>query len=141
MASTVDNRATGEKLPIAMERRPILVKFNIDFTDTDNQLDQNETMSLGTLEAGDIVLASYINVTTADATISDVDLGYSTDGATNAGFIEAADITTTGVKAGAVALYPVIFTAENQIVFTNNDAQTIDEAVVEVYLLVVKKTP
>jgi len=141
MASTVDNRPTGEKLPSAMARQPILVSFDVDTTVTANQLAQNETMSLGTLEAGDTVLNAFVYVSTADTSVTAIDVGYTTDGTTGAQLVDGATVATTGYKAGLVASYPIVITADSIIVLTNKDADTVNEAIIKVYVLVVKMTP
>jgi len=142
MAFTVDKRPTGEKMNAALDRGISEFSQNIDFATVANQLAQNEIMALGTVEIGDTILNAYIKVNTIDADVADLDVGISTDTTTNADLVDGADpSTTTGIKAGVVANFPIVVTAESVIVLTNKDASTVNEADIDVVVLIHKHTP
>jgi len=136
MAATVDSRPTGDSFPFNDAAAVQRVVYDIDFSATGKSLAQNETMAIANLVAGDIILAAAIEVVTADADVTDVDLGYSTDGSTNAALIDGVTLDATGYvfTAGIAAAIPI--TAANQLVITNKDPDTCATAVIKVILLV-----
>lgn len=120
----------------------VMVLHNyVDFTVTANQLANTKTMSIFDIPANVAVLYVLVKVATADAHISDVDLGI--EGGTTDGFLDAMDITTTGWKSDVDEAYsiaaaaPHISTSDTVVIVTNNDAQTIDEAKIHFYAVVV----
>ena len=141
MAATIDNRPTSS---LASNLNTGILQWrevDVDFTVTANQLVQNGTMSLLDIALGEVVLAAFINVVTADADVSDVDLGLETGGATNDTLIDAATLASTGIKsAGANAVLPnyLACAAATQLVLTNKDADTINEAIIKVSILTAK---
>jgi len=134
MASTVDLSTTyfSARAAKGIYQRSI-ASFYIDFSATGQSLAQNETMTIVDLPAGCIIYGGMIDIETAQATISDVDLGVSTDGTTAADLADGITLAATGflafnnVTAGGVK--PV---AASNLVFTNKDAQTLNSAKVRV---------
>jgi len=137
MASTIDNSASFSYDGFAGGKLFVFDHY-LDFTDTDLQLAQNETMSLTLFPVGTIILAAQIKVETADTDVIDVDLGYTTNGATGAQLIDGVTLATTGYKftAGIAAALPI--TTASYLVLTNKDASTIDEAKIRVIVIGVK---
>jgi len=134
MAATVDNRPTSSKPQASDVGKEYILSQTVAFTTTANQLAQNETMALFDIPANTMVSAAWIKVTTADTDITDVDLGVSTDGSTNATLIDGATLATTGYKTNGTYL-PIAVTAANQVVLTNKDADTINGAVITVVIV------
>jgi len=138
MAATIDNRPTSS---LASNLHTGILQWrevDVDFTVAANQLANAETMSLLDIAAGEVVLAAFIDVDTADADITDVDLGLSSDGTTDDTLVDGADISSTGIKSGGTNAVAPNYTAAGaamQLVLTNNDAQTIDAAVIKVSVL------
>lgn len=133
MASTKNARATYTASPYDDKG---WVSASIAFTTTANQLAQNETMALFDIPAYAIIEDAFLNVRTADTDVTDVDLGISTDGSTNDTLVDGASLATTGTKRGgtnAVVSQKVGATAV-QVVLTNKDSDTINGAVVEVWV-------
>ncbi|NCC51630.1 MAG: hypothetical protein EOM20_10485 [Spartobacteria bacterium] len=133
MAATVDNRPAGDSIPYR-DAQNVPAAWNVDFSEDGNDLDQNETMAIANLPAGTIVRGACIKVNTAQADVTDIDVGYSTDGSTNAGLVDGATLATTGFKAGVTANFPVLITAASQLVITNKDTDALDEADIDVIL-------
>jgi hypothetical protein len=119
-------------------------KVEIDFTIAANQLAQNKTMAVMRIPAGVLIEEVMILVKTVDANITNVDAGpftASTEaviGSADA-FIDNATLASTGLKrdfdetyspvGGTNGLYCV---ADTDIVLTNIEAATINEAVIDV---------
>lgn len=144
MAYNVDIEPTSGALPHSTLPSVNRLKFRVDFTDSDNNLAQNETMKLWTIPANTWVLNAFIDVITADADVSDVDLGYG-DGtagqATNDDFVDGVTLATTGRKFTAGMTAPVNITSETGLLLENNDADTINGAVIDVVLDVIVADP
>jgi len=136
MASTKDVRPTSSSPDFSKVGTTYILSQEIDFTDTDNQLAQNETMSVFDIPANCHV-RGFMKVTTADADITDVDLGMTTDGTTSASLFDGVSLASTGYVQNATAL-DAFTTAASIVVLTNKDAQTINQAVVKV---IVEVTP
>jgi len=125
-------------------KKSIVQKVEVDFSIAANNLAQNKVMAVMRIPAGVLIEEIMLNVKTADADISDVDVGIataSTEATISAdGFINNADISTTGLKRdlagetysrqdGTAGYFTSV---ETDIIITNKDAQTIDEAVIDV---------
>ena len=109
--------------------------IRLDSTDTSKFLTgiaSAETVSLFKLPAGSQVLSSQIKVITGETGITDVDLGLSTDGSTNASLIDGATIAVSGTfVAKQTAVVPV--NTEKYLVFTLKAAsQVMNEAVIDI---------
>lgn len=134
MAATVDNRPTSSKPNWQQVGEMRRYEIDVDFTETANQLAQNETMALLDIEADKRVHA-LIKVVTADTDITDVDLGLSSAGATAADLADGVTFASAAYVENATLLY--VNTSEaKQLVLTNKDAQTINQAVIKVICFV-----
>lgn len=121
----------------ARDKLYVLQKY-VDFTDTDNALANAETMGIFDIPAGVLVREVGMWVITADADISDVDMGsYSTAGVAVGAttFVGSATIASTGWKRDVLGqtysfdgTAGYISASDWSIGFSNNDAQTINEA-------------
>ena len=131
MASTHDISGTYSAPPF--QQKVSVLKIKIDSSDTTQfpaGIIQNATVTLYDIPAGWTILAAQLYVETAQADISDVDLGIHASGTTDAQLVDGATMATTGYKftAGLAAALPV--TAASALVFTNKDAQTLETGVV-----------
>jgi hypothetical protein len=137
MAATVNARpASSESSWVGHQKAYTLTK-TINFATTGYALAQNETMAILDIPADTMFLAASFKVTTAQATISDVDLGVSTTGATDDSLIDGATFATTGIKGCAATGIAIFNAAATQLVITNLDAQTLNSAVVKVTVVMV----
>lgn len=117
----------------------ILDTVTVDFSVAANNLAQNEIMDIYDIPANTLIEWAIINVTTADADVSDCNLGVAATGVTANDLIDAADLSSTGMTTVAGAYVPVIVGSTAEVVtFTNIDSDTINEAVVQ---FIVKCTP
>jgi hypothetical protein len=144
MASTHDLRPTvdGNAWQNSAGRFQTKV-FEIDFAnDFTAGVAQNETVNLMTLPVCCTILSAKLYVETAQSTITDVDVGYSTDGSTNAALIDGATLATASVyDDGGTSLTAMVpLTAQNYLVFTNKDAQTITTAVIKIFVTLLDET-
>lgn len=142
MAFTVDlTSAEGTTVPVDGINKCFVMRRTVDFTKTANQLAQTATMALFDIPAYILVREVYMVVTTADADVSDVDIGtFSTAGvAVSAdGFIDGATIASTGIKRDVAGeTYSIndgtagyVAAAAWSVGLTNNDADTINGAVI-----------
>lgn len=148
MAFNIDlteNGATGTPgdVPEAGLRKFFTMERTIDFTVTANQLANAQVAAIFTVPAYVLVEEVMILVHTADADITDVDVGnYTTAGVATVvdGFIDGATIATTGLKrdvtgetyspqSGTVGF---MGTTDWVVSLYNNDAQTIDGAILTI---------
>jgi len=134
MAATVNNRPTSSKAKWQQTGEAYRLQQTINFTTTANQLAQNQTMALFDIPADTAIDFAWIEVTTADTDVTDVDLGCSTDGSTAADLIDGATLATTGYKTNGTYLPPA-YNAAQQVVLTNKDADTINQAVIRVIVI------
>jgi len=134
MAATVNNRPTSSKATWQRTGESYRLQQTINFVTTANQLAQNETMALFDIPADTIIEQAFIEITTAQATVTDVDLGCSTDGSTAADLIDGATLAATGYVTNGTYL-PAGYNAAQQVVLTNKDAQTIATAVIRVIVV------
>jgi len=134
MAATVDNRPTSSKAALTEYGKSYQLVADVNFVTTANQLAQNETMALFDLPINTLIEYAGIQVVTADTDVSDVDLGVSATGATDATLIDGATLATAGWKQDATP-DPVVTSAATQVTLTNKDADTINEAVIKVVLI------
>lgn len=134
MAADVDIRTDISAPDHSRVGEQYRIEIPVDFTTSSNQLAQNEVMSLYTVPQDSLITYAGIKVTTADADVSDMNLGISTDGATDNSLIDALDPSATGWEVSANL--SVECTADSQIVLTNIDADTIDEAVIRVVVII-----
>lgn len=139
----------GFALPWA-EARVSFLKKTVDFSVVANNLVTTGVMSIFKLPAKCIVLACGIKVLTADAQISDVDLGLYTEAANGDitavdidGYGDGLNLTATGYKkdpdaafnsAGAEAMHVVVADSFFTIKVITN--ATLNDAVVEFYAVV-----
>jgi len=144
MASTYDISPTyqGTAFQNAAGRlHTVVIDVNFATNSTlSSGLAQNETLTLWELPASCTLMGAKIKVTTAQSDISDVDLGYSTDGSTNDGLLDGVSLVSTGYvyTAGIAAILPLA--ATNYLVFTNKDAQTISTAIFKVIVTYLDET-
>ena len=134
MASTVDNRPTSSLPKWQQTGESFRLQQTIDFTTTANQLAQNETMSLFDLPADTAVEFAWIEITTVQATISDVDLGCSTDGSAAADLIDGATLAATAYVTNGT-YKPAAYNAAELVVLTNKDTETLNEAIVRIIVI------
>ncbi len=130
MAATVDNRPTGNDVTFRSLQKHHQERIEIDFSVTANNLAQNETMALLNIPAGIRVRSAGLYVETDQDDITDVDLGLATDGTTDNSLIDGATLAETGYVEGECS--DTLVTAATQLVFTNIDANDLDEAKVHV---------
>ena len=136
MAADVNLRPTSSKADAGDYGKAFVLTADVDFTVTANQLAQNETMALFDIPADTAVENAVIEVVTADADVTDVNLGMSADGSTDDTLIDGATLATTGYKrGGANADLGQVTAAAMQLVLTNIDADTINEAVIKVIVV------
>ncbi len=131
----VDNLPTATELPFQSRGKHHQVSIDVDFSVTGNSLAQNDLMGLLAIPAGMDVVSAKIKVTTANAAVTNVDLGLTADDgtpATAADLIDGATLGTTGYKSGAGTR--VQTTADMLVVLTNLDADTLSAGVIEVKL-------
>lgn len=141
MPITYDALNDVYSVPVDGVKRFYVLKNVVDFSD--NNVANAETMAIFDLPANTLVMEVLALVTTADTLVSDVDIGIV--GADVDGFQDGVDISSAGWKrqanvgAGIVYVIPTCYisTSDVQIGIINNDAQTIDDAVVEFYALCV----
>ncbi len=142
MAFKVD-KCDSPAMPWDGREKEFLLKKRIDFRLSANQLAQNEIMGIFEIPGNVLVEEVLLNVITADADVSDVDVGsFSTAGVAVAadGFIDGADVSTGGVKRDiADETYSLtngtggyVASANWKIGLTNKDAQALDAAVIDV---------
>ena len=112
-----------------------LVSFEIDFSATDMSLAQNEVMGIVDIPAGCIIYGGFMKVETAEAEITDIDIGVSTGAATDATLADGISMASTGYVAfNNVTSGGVYTTAASELVLTNKDAQTLNSAKIEIIL-------
>jgi hypothetical protein len=136
MALTRDLTATfaTAKAARGLDKK-MLSAFEIDFSGTSMSLAQNEVMGIVDIPAGCIIYGGFMKVETAEATITDVDIGVSTASATDATLADGISMATTGYVAfNNVTAGGVKTTAASELVLTNKDAQTLDAAKIEVII-------
>jgi hypothetical protein len=109
-------------------------KQTIDFSESGMDLAQNEIMAVAKIKAGMLLLAAQIEVITAQTDVTTVDLGYSTDGSTDHTLKQNGTLASTGYLAGYAT--PVSFTADNYVVFTNTDANTLNTGKIQISLVI-----
>jgi len=150
MALTVDKTNTESGPPHRGPDRNYTMKLTIDFTTAANQIAQTETLGLFKIPKSTLVKEAYFVVRTADANITDVDIGiYS-----NADVVEDADELCDNLSLAATGLikdttgadaswdgatggshgYFNTAAAYKKVVLTNNTAATLDEAVVDFFI-------
>ncbi len=143
MAFTVDLTAYEDPcVPVDGINRHVCLTRKVDFTETANQLIQTATMGLFLVPAYVLIEEVLILVTTADADITDVDIGrYSTAGVVAAvdAFVDGATLAATGLvrdlagetysRTDGTAGY--MGEAAWAIGLINNDADTLNGAVVK----------
>ena len=126
--------------------RHFIMHRRVDFTETANQLAQTETMGLFQVPPYVLVEEVIMIVRTADADVSDVDIGrYSTAGVVAAvdAFVDGATIAATGcIRDLAGETYSkqdgtvgYMGAAAWTIGLINNDADTINEAVIDFFAI------
>ena len=140
MAFTVDlTENEGVAISVDSINRHFSMTRDVDFTETANQLIQTATMGLFLVPAFVLIEEVMILVLTADADITDVDIGrYSTAGVAAAAdaFVDGATLANTGLvrdlagetysRTDGTAGY--MGQADWAIGLINNDAQTLNEA-------------
>lgn len=142
--ATVDKSANAIVKPAVGLGKFYVMHNYVDFTVAANQLIQTATMALFDVPAYHLCLAVIPYIVTADAHISDVDIGYESgnidvfcDGITlvATGYLTlGAGTDEAAIKAFAGA---ALSASDRVIILTNNDAQTIDEAVMHFHALMV----
>jgi hypothetical protein len=118
----------------------ILDSVTVDFSVTGNNLAQNEIMDIYDIPANTVVEWAVLNITTAQADVTDVDLGVAATGVTAADLIDGGSLASAVGITGAAAQTPavVVGSTAEVVTFTNKDAQTIASAVIQ---FIVKCTP
>lgn len=115
--------------------KKMLASYEIDFSATSRSLAQNEIMGVVDIPAGCIIYGGFVKVKTAQATITDFDIGISTSQATAADLADGISLASTGFVAfNNVTTGGVKVTAASELVLTNIDAQTLNSAKIEVIL-------
>jgi hypothetical protein len=112
---------------------------NILDTTLQNIANDSSVIQALNVEAGTTVLACWLNVLTPDATGGTFELGVTTDAAAHWGTDWA---MTEGIdEPGTTPVYnPWYFSADNTIDLTEDGAQIIDEAIIEIVALCVKSS-
>ena len=134
MASTVDNRPTSSQATWQRTGEPYRLQQTVSFVTTANQLAQNETMSLFDLPADTAVDFAWLEITTADTDVTDVDLGCSTDGSAAADLIDGATLAATAYVTNGT-YKPAAYNAAELVVLTNKDTETLNEAIVRIIVI------
>ena len=128
MALTQDLTAIfGEALNAQGVRSKGLVPYEIDFAANSAALElaQNEVIGIVDIPAGSIISGGFIKVITADATVTDVDVGVTTSSATNATLADGLSLASTGwIAFNNVTAGGVYVTADSELVLTNIDTTT-----------------
>ena len=139
------NLASSENAAVPVDGsigKNFIMRREVDFTVAANQLAQTKAMGLFKVPAGVLVEEVLMRVKTPDADVTDVDIGsYSTAGVAVVadGFMDGATLANAGIvrdlagetysRQDGTAGYSS--TSEWMIGLLNNDADTINEAVVE----------
>jgi len=149
MAFTIDlTENESYAKPVDAVDRHFVMHRRVDFTETDNQLANAQTMGLFQVPPYVLVEEVIMVVRTADADVTDVDIGrYSTAGVVAAvdAFIDGGTLATTGEKrdlAGETyskqdGTAGYMGAAAWTIGLINNDADTINEAIVDFFAICV----
>ncbi len=120
-------------MPTDGVHKHFVMKNTVDFSESGKSLAQNESAGIFDVPAGVMVERVVMNVKTAQADISDVDVGI--DGGTADGFIDGADISTTGFKTDIDEGYTPtagFLSDSNAIIAVKNmDAQTLNAAKID----------
>jgi hypothetical protein len=134
----------GYSLPVDGLTKDVVLRKRVDFTVAANQLAQNEVMALFKIPAFVLVEEVFMVVRTADADVTDVDIGSFTE----AGVGVAADGFMDGLSLAALGLIRDLagetYSPQDQtagymgtsdwvVGFTNKDAQALDGAVVDFF--------
>lgn len=116
--------------------RNFVASYEIDFAGDDMSLAQNEIMRITTIPAGTAITAVAIYVNTAQATITDIDIGTG-DTTTSANLIDGATLASGSVYIGGTVDISatgggLINATATNLLLTNKDAQTLNSAKVTV---------
>jgi hypothetical protein len=127
MASTYTvPSTTPTEAPWANKVKTIEVEVDSTLTGTygTSGIAQNETITMFQFPAGSIILAVQMLVTTAQTTVTDVDVGISTDGSTDDSLLDGVSLASEAYVGVTIAA-PVYCNAANYLVVTNQDATAI----------------
>ena len=118
----------------------ILDSVTVDFSVAGNDLTNGQIMDIYDIPANTVVEWAVMNVTTADADVSDVDLGVAATGVTALDLIQAGDVSSAVMVGGAAAETPIVIVGSTAevVTLTNQDAQALNAAVIQ---FIVKCTP
>jgi len=137
---TIDATPTNS-LPVwtKVGKSYILDSVTVTFSAT-NVLAQNEIMDIYDIPAYTKVEWGILNVTTAVTGVTDVNLGVAATGVTSNSLIDAADVSSTGLKVAAAAQTPgaAVGATAQVVTLTNIDADSMDDGVIQ---FIVKCTP
>lgn len=138
MAIHVDLSSTvfGSTRPWKGENKTYIASYEIDFSTTGYDLAQNEIMKIATIPAGTVIASAMVKVLTAEAEITDVDIGVGTT-TTVANIFDGISMASTGWLAAnnLTTTYGGTYqTTESALLFTNKDAQTLDTAKIVVII-------
>ena len=138
MAATVDNRPSGSGMPFVGQPGVSRIQRRVDFSATGMALIKDATMALLDVPAGSVVFGAEILVNTAQAAITDIDLGLNATGATNTTLKETVSLAATGYPTGSTDALaaPIHVKANTQLVVTNTVATTISTADVTFILII-----
>jgi hypothetical protein len=128
----------------ADRERIFVMKNRLDFSLENVTGDTDGIVQALAIPAGTAVLAVWLNVITADAGVTDVDVGL----AAGTEFMEAVSLATTGLKFDATAAengiggatHGLMFSSADTIDISIQDVQTADTLVVDIYALCVDMT-
>lgn len=148
MAYTTDlTSGFGTVMPSSGGGKLYVLQKYVDFSVTANNLAQNETMCLFHIPAGVLAREVGMWVITADADVSDVDIGYATTSGTVAeadSFVDGATLAATGWIRDVLGetfsfngTAGFVYTAEWDIVLTNKDTDTINGAKILFYVIAI----
>lgn len=117
--------------------KTMLASFEIDFSVAGQDLTNGQVMRICTLPAGSIIKSAMVKVETAETEITDIDIGISTGDTAVNNIFNAISMATAGWLAAnnlTVSNGGTYQTETNNILLTNQDANTLDAAKIEVIL-------
>lgn len=111
--------------------------FEIDFTKSGWDLEQNQIMEICAIPAGAVIKSAFVKVNTAQSDVTDVDIGVTTGTSTVANIFDGISMASTGYIAAnnlTVTNGGTYQTAASKLLITNKDANTLNTAKIKVGL-------
>ncbi len=140
MAATYNLRKTYSQPQCSKDMHTL--EFEIDSTDTTiygaSGISTSEVVALYDIPAGSVILAAQLLVTTAQSTITDVDVGVHASGSADASLLDGVSLASTayvGANSSTIMNQPEIVNSAKQLVFVNNDTQSITTGKCKVIIL------